>query len=117
MKHLILAVLALVSACTTPGTLTAGQSLYAALGSYGIAVAAAKDYALSPTANKAVVVRLNDLNQAPATKAVVAYAHAYVDCAGRNDTASTCLSLDFTPETVARNAVALRGVIAQLGAR
>lgn len=112
---IILAALAL-SACVTPGSVN--QGIYAAYGTYSIALKAAADYAEGPTAEPAVVARLNAVNQRSETKAAVTYGKAYVLCQG--DPKATpiagvdCSLFDFRASTAQAYAITLRSVATAL---
>lgn len=115
-KLFILAPLAL-AACVTPASVD--QGIYAAYGSYAVALNAAADYAETPTADPIVVRKLNALNQSDSIQTAVTYGKAYVLCDGNAQAVAPdpdidCSLFDFQESTAQAYAITLRSVAAKL---
>ncbi len=97
MRTLILAATLLLTGCV--GSLTPHQSMFSAVGMYDSALTTAVAYSEGPTADPAVVHRLNEANKA--VQPAVVYARSYTKCLGSNATVTPgidCRSLDFRAE-------------------
>jgi hypothetical protein len=106
---------AMLAGCVTPGS--AKQGLYQAYGSYSIALGAAADYAESPTADPAIVRRLNAANRAEPVQFAIKYGRAYVQCSGSNATVVPgvdCTGWDFRSKTASGYAIVLRSLATSL---
>ncbi len=120
-KFLVGLVLLALSACATFGSPeTPNQKLYAAVSGYGVAVAAAADYAESPGANKAIVKRLDAAANDPSVVASLKYAQAWAVC--KNSDALTvngvnCTTFTFNDSLAYKAAIVIQGAASALAAR
>jgi len=99
------------------GGLTPHQSMYAAYGSYAAALHSAADYAEQPSADRAIVSRLNAINKSAGVKAAVTYGRAYTACQGTNTAVVSgidCAAFDFRASTASGYASTLRITVRQL---
>lgn len=110
MRKLLLALALLpLAACATVDQGTPAQRLYEAQASYGVALAAAVDYAESPTAAPGIVHELNVANKA--VQPALAYSRGFILCRGSNvpsTAAVDCAKFDFRPTTISSYAIVLR---------
>lgn len=108
-----------LSACGM-NALTPRQSVYAAYGSYSAALEGAAAYAESPSANPAIVHRINAANKSAPVVAAVKYGRAFTQCQGSNATViagTDCAAFDFSVKTAQGYVVRLRAAITALNAR
>lgn len=108
--------LALMLTACTP-SMTPGQTLYGVLGSYSTALKVAADYGESPTAEPAVVARLNAANRSNEVQTAYTYARAYVACSGSSQSVVVgidCSAFDFRATTASSYAITLRTITATI---
>lgn len=121
MKRLLtLLPLLLLASCASLRPGSANQGIYVAYATYSIALKAAADYSEGPTADRAVVARLNAVNKAPGVQTAVTYGRAYVLCQGSKTAVVPgvdCSLFDFRAQTAQAYAITLRSVVAALAAR
>lgn len=113
------AILAL-SACSVTGMLTPRQSVYAAYGSYSAALEGAAVYAESPSADPAIVHRLNAANKSAPVVEAVKYGRTFTQCQGSNATVIAgvnCRAFDFSGKTAQGYIIQLRAIVSTLNAR
>ncbi len=110
MKKLFaIAAMLLLAACATVGS--PAQGIYAAYATYSIAVKTAADYAEGPTAEPAIVAKMNAANKRPDVQDAVRYGRAYVLCAGQPSGVVgdvQCQLFDFRASTASGYALLLR---------
>lgn len=109
MRYFLVFACLFASACTTVERMdTPSQKLFAALSAYQVAVAAAADYAETPTANREVVVALDNVINSDEMKGAVSYARAWAACGGVADGVALsfdCSTFNFSDLTVSQYAL------------